>query len=146
MSEEKEILEGTVNDGEPQVDNVPSKEPEVVPEDPQVNWDKANLTMVCGQCGCEELVTEAFGGVTLFIPTNNKSQQKLVCPDCNATMTLLFRDGSWMTDEEKAALKAEYDAEQAEKFAEPKLDEPKLEVVIDDDNEHRENEPEEESK
>ena len=96
----------------------PTEEVEVI------EWDKADLTMVCGNCGTEEKITEAVGGVTLFMNTKSDSETRLVCPnpECGNRMSLLFRNGSFLTDEEKAQLKADYVAAQAKAKAEMKYD------------------------
>ena len=82
------------------------KEPEVE------QWDKADLTMVCGRCGTEEKVTEAIGGATLFMPTTSQAETRLVCTECGNTMALLYRNGAMMTDEEKAELKTKQEEAQ----------------------------------
>jgi hypothetical protein len=84
-------------------------------EEPDVDvWDKADLTMVCGRCGAEEKVTEAIGGSTLFMPTTSLAETRLVCNVCGNTMSLLYRNGSMMTEEEKAEFKVKQEAAQKE--------------------------------
>ena len=119
----------------PEVGKVNESIDQVIPEVEVETWDKADLTMVCGQCGYEETITEVIGGVTLFMSTNSEAETKLVCSECKATMSLLYRNGSMLTKEEKEALKVE----QAEKS--------KLTVVPDDESISKgKDEPKEESK
>jgi len=80
-------------------------------------WDKADLTMVCGRCKAEEKVTEAVGGATLFMPTTSKAETRLVCTECGNTMSLIYRNGAMMTDEEKAELKAKQEEAQKKQKA-----------------------------
>jgi hypothetical protein len=76
-------------------------------------WDKADLTVVCGKCGHEEKITEAIGGVTLFMATKSDSETKLVCSECDNRMTLTFRNGVMLTAEEKVEAKKLYESMQA---------------------------------
>lgn len=88
------------------------------PQDSDVEkWDKADLIMVCGRCGTEEKVTEAIGGVTLFMPTTSQAETRLVCTKCGNMMSLSYRNGAMMTDEEKAELKAKQEEAQKEQEA-----------------------------
>ena len=118
-------------------------------------WDKADLTMVCGRCGAEEKVTEAIGGATLFMPTTSKAETRLVCSECGNTMALRYRNGSMMTDEEKAEFEAKRAEAQAKQEQERDTvnevpvdleDQPKMEIVTDDDPITEDNESQEASK
>jgi len=107
-------------------------------QEPEVEqWDKADLTMVCGRCKAEEKVTEAIGGATLFMPTTSQAETRLVCTECGNTMSLLYRNGTLMTDEEKAELKAKQEEAQAQREA--------VIDVPDQPSEPQEDEPQEES-
>jgi len=102
-----------VQDGPESVLKV-AEDPETdeAPEVEQENWDKADLVQVCGVCGHEEHVTKAIGGVTLFMPTNSTAVHKLVCDKCKTEISLVFKNGITLTEDEKIALKAEYEAQQ----------------------------------
>jgi len=90
----------------------PESEEKKTTSDPEIDmWDKADLTMVCGRCRAEEKVTEAIGGATLFMPTTSQAETRLVCTGCGNTMSLLYRNGALMTEEEKAEFKAKQEAQ-----------------------------------
>jgi hypothetical protein len=125
----EEVLEG--------VDESPAEEP--IKGEVAIEWDKADLVNVCGQCGHEEKITEAIGGVTLFMPTRSNVETRLVCSKCDTKMSLVFRNGTMLTDEEKAEARRQYDDARA----------PKMEVVEDEgpvDETIGNDEPQEESK
>ena len=86
VEEEKEVID-------------PSDEAEEVEVD---EWDKADLTMVCGRCEAEEKVAEATGGVTLFMPTTSLAETRLVCSKCGNKMSFVYRNGAMFTEEERA--------------------------------------------
>jgi len=103
----KKVVDSLIETGALEVLVEAESEEEDKPEEPEVDvWDKADLTMVCGRCGTEEKVTEAIGGATLFMPTTSQAETRLVCTNCGNIMSLAYRNGAMMTDEEKAALKA----------------------------------------
>ena len=101
------------------VENMPimevSKDTEEVPgpapkEEP-IQWETAELTMICGRCGAEEKVAQAVGGVSLFMPTQSAIETVLACSECGNKMWLSYRNGRDLTEEEKAKLKAQQEAQ-----------------------------------
>ena len=116
MGFSKKVIEALIESGV--VEELLTAEDEVAEgrEEPDVEqWDKADLTMVCGRCKAEEKVTEAIGGATLFMPTTSQAETRLVCTECGNTMSLLYRNGAMMTDEEKVELEAKKKEQEAQR-------------------------------
>lgn len=80
---------------------------EEVPSPEPLSYDIADLTMACGRCGSEEVVTQAIGGATLFMATNSQAETRLVCNECGNRMSLVYRNGREFTEEEKLAIAAQ---------------------------------------
>jgi hypothetical protein len=92
----EELLVAEEENTDETVDPIAETEAEVT------EWDKADLTMVCGRCENEEKVTGATGGVTLFMPTTSLAETRLVCSKCGNKMSFVYRNGDMFTEEERA--------------------------------------------
>jgi len=99
----------------------PGEDDEEINEAEVITWDKADLTMICGRCGTEDMVTEAIGAATLYMPTNSEAETRLVCSECGNGMSLSYKNGSMFTEEEKAVIAAK-NAEQEAKELEQKAE------------------------
>ena len=134
--EVEKVIDEQPSDSEPiDIDIEGDSEEVIVPE----IWDKADLMVICGKCGHEEKITEAIGGVTIFMATKSDSETKLVCSECDNRMTLGFRNGTMLTEEEREDAKRQYDEAMAAKQpAEAKddgkddIDEPQMDKDADD--------------
>ena len=149
----KKVIDALIESGAVEELLVAEEEDTEKSTEPEVEqWDKADLTMVCGRCGVEEKVTEAIGGATLFMPTTSQAETRLVCTECGNTMSLLYRNGTMMTDEEKAELKAKQEEAQRQQEAQRnEVEEVPVEITnqpLTPDEAHKEpsDEPQKESK
>ena len=114
----KKIVEALLEAGIVEVLLVVEKEDEDADEVPgpstqeePTQWETAELTMICGRCGAEEKVAQAVGGVSLFMPTQSAIETVLACSECGNKMWLSYRNGRDLTEEEKAKLKAQQEAQ-----------------------------------
>lgn len=87
---------------EEDADKADIEEAENMSEEGIEQWEFAEMFMVCGRCGEEEKITDAVGGATIFMPTNSASETRLVCKRCGNKMSLLYRNGRDLTEEERA--------------------------------------------
>lgn len=94
---------------------VPEPESEKAKAKDVESWETAELTMVCGRCGHEEKITDAFGAATIYMPTNSGSEVRLACDNCGNIMTLLYRGGRDLTEEEKAEIKAQQEEQKKQR-------------------------------
>jgi len=101
------------------VENIPimeiSKEDKDIPESPikeePIQWETAELMMLCGRCGATEKVAQAVGGVSLFMPTTSGAETVLACSECGNRMSLIYENGRNLTEAEKDQLKAKQEAQ-----------------------------------
>lgn len=55
-------------------------------------WDFGHLTFKCSRCGCNEILQEDVeDGLMFTIPTTDKHNLILECPQCKTTLTLYWQ-------------------------------------------------------
>ena len=102
------LLESGVVEYIPTLENVEDEVEQLHPTGEEtIVWERADLIMVCGRCGSEEQVAVAYGGVTLYMPTNSTAETVLACTECGNRMTLLYKNGGDLTEEDKANIQAQ---------------------------------------
>lgn len=86
--EEQEVLEV-----EEQVLGEELNEEKVEEEPKFTKWDFGHLTMKCSRCGYDDILQEDVeDGIMFTIPTTDKHNLILECPQCKSTVSLYWRE------------------------------------------------------